>query len=406
MEKYKIKITEKIPFILFLLAEVKLFYVFKLPEQLAKPGSPAFCAIIGVFFFTLYVFKKHSISVDKYGNFILVFVIYLFWEILVATIQFPDQGFISAISWVFQYCVLLYYFPLSEAIKRNNNYYCWLKQIVCIFAFILSVLLIAECASYNLFRFHILNIYGITYGYNAKIISRIGSTTLRLYGVIGAIVPLSILISFDNLLKGKYSKIFSMLCIISGLFCIYYVSQGRVTLLCSVICLIVMFLYSFKEKITKKQLAMFGLVIIAIIIPVWHFSNYFESLILDIMYSNDSFAIRLDEIKHYISYWEKYPLFGTGLLVDSRYNNILKGPSDIFGVDDVGIFGVLFRFGLLGLIWYLMLGISLMKQSIKKKNALCITVSLHFWMCCFTLSYLDLGRVILLLLTIVVLKNE
>ena len=393
----------------FLLLETRMFYIPRWPNFIASIGTPVFCGFFSLLCFLFFTILDNKISVKNFGKYIIFIILYMFIESFVAMLQFDNSSLISSFSWVLQYCTFLFYLVFFRIMKKDDFYYNWFKKMVIIFGSLYALFMIMECFIFNNFHTHILNIYGTTYGPDALVVTRIGSHNMRLYEGTSSSVILAGILSFDKLVssaKGK-RELFSLCVVALSFINIYYVSQSRILLLILVASFVAIFLNSINHRINKRTFVMLILGSIIIVLSMNYVLDVIDSLVFDLN-SNSSltFSIRIAELQYYYDLWKTNPIFGVGLIAGDSCKYIMHGPYLNFGYDDIGIVGVLFKYGIIGFAWYVLSGLYILKLYLKTKSNIILGLLVLFLGCCATLSYLDLGRTILFTLTMIIIDSE
>ena len=107
------------------------------------------------------------------------------------------------------------------------------------------------------------------------------------------------------------------------------------------------------KKNVKKQLK-FWIVFLISIILTFVSAEYFIPIVKNLIHSDHGIQIRFLTIEYYIEYFKNHYLFGAGYISSSPYfetYSIVTGPLGRYYPSDVGLIGLMFRSGIIGLIW-------------------------------------------------------
>lgn len=108
----------------------------------------------------------------------------------------------------------------------------------------------------------------------------------------------------------------------------------------------------FKKNI-KKKLKFLVVFLISIIITFVS-AEYFIPIVKNLIHSDHGVQIRFFTIEYYIEYFKTHYLLGAGYISSSPYyetHSIVTGPLGRYYPSDVGLIGLMFRSGIIGLIW-------------------------------------------------------
>lgn len=185
---------------------------------------------------------------------------------------------------------------------------------------------------------------------------------IRLYGGTQYIM-FSYILALTNLGKKKRGN----LLFIAG-FIAYaiVVNQGRAFIV-QAVALLLLALVLYKGSGTKK---IFFVIAVIIIVSFVLSSDFFSSLIntfnTTTTGSHDTLAVRYRAQEYYLSVLRMHPLLGGGY-ADIQNSNayVLSGYSNGFIVGDNGVYGLAFRYGLIGIVWLVSCMIAFAKNGIK-----------------------------------------
>ncbi|MCY7221674.1 hypothetical protein MK546_06210 [Streptococcus cristatus] len=109
----------------------------------------------------------------------------------------------------------------------------------------------------------------------------------------------------------------------------------------------------FLKKDAKKQIKLV-ISVLAIIIVSFAFSQYFIPLLNDLIDNDYGVQTRFSTVEYYLDHFKKHWLFGVGYIsAMAPYStaSIVVGPFGRYYPSDVGVIGLMFRSGIIGLAW-------------------------------------------------------
>lgn len=181
----------------------------------------------------------------------------------------------------------------------------------------------------------------------------------RTYGIrisLKSLGNIAILYNFENFFNEKksgFSRTFSFIVLLLGLYCLIMIQQTRAmtfAVLCSISAIML-----FGAKKATKKLMVFATANIAVGVLIYTgvLSNFFESFSTAAtnVYRYGT-TIRLGAIQYYIDCLFKNPILGNGFTNYYYYPEVQHGSSMMFFYSDVGIFGLLGEVGLMSIPLY------------------------------------------------------
>ena len=110
------------------------------------------------------------------------------------------------------------------------------------------------------------------------------------------------------------------------------------------------------DKNTKKKTKLFFSIIVCIIIAIVIFGDIIPYV--NLIIKNDAgIQVRFSAIDYYLNYFKSNSILGSGF-VSSNLNSymylLVNGPLGQYNPSDVGIVGLMFRSGTIGLIWIIL----------------------------------------------------
>ncbi len=347
---------------LILLMQLKLFYL---------PRSGIFYSINSnqqqglMLVFTLLAIValkfRPFIYAEKITNkYVLFFICYYFFELVVSSIR-NKQGLVDAfISSNFYLAILFYYF-LQYYFSRigKESFY---KYIVFL-SFINIVICLAQYTLAN---------KGIYFMNVSQSLTRFGTIRIRAVSdtttCFAIIVCVVMFLSSTNKRKKWWYLVVGVLGVIGQLL----VSKGRVTILAVFVGCCAVFISRYRKHLSKVLLSI-ALIVVAVTIffltPIG--KTYYLST-TELSTENNTGDIRLREIAYYNEQTVQHPIMGVGFIRDNgdAMSNYLKGPNHRYSRTDIGIFGLANVFGIIGVVWFILLNIQLTKKLfyIRKHN--------------------------------------
>jgi hypothetical protein len=342
----KINITNlrKIYIIIYLTICVNFFYFFNTNQYYETMYLFPFMIGIAILMFQ---YKGLNIEMTFYREVVAILIISLY---TIGTSLLVDSQSISAIlSQGFPYFIFLNYFIFIVLINNNIDAVLFLKRAVIGFGLCISIVFIAQYY-FSFEGFIFLQAIDLTnVRYNEM---RITSET--------SLITISAILLFSKLL-GERRTILKQIKYIIPIIIISYeivvVQKTRITIVIYILILISMVLSKFIIFSDYKKLFIAtALFVFLIFLFVSNFEfNLFEK-------DEISVFARTNAVYHYMEVAKEYPIFGVGFLKPEESSlamQLISGSDKIYFRSDVGIFGVLNTFGIIGVVWYIILVIHL-----------------------------------------------
>lgn len=386
---------------LFLLADVRLFYLIPLPEKFTGPAAnKVFAAFVAVISFGFYILFFNKLKFGYWGKWILnLYIIFLL------------SGIMSMISYKFTvtnvlwehltYFILLMYFPLTEYLRNEQA----MKRFISVAEIITDITCILFLIQYFLWSgldsvfLQLDDIITDFYIYRTYI-------PLRIYSVFEGFVRIFILMVAYRCIKNNFKKCKRDILSFTLMFMtIVFVDQSRVYLIILLAAITYMILKEYGTRVsTKKLIIYFGGSIAAITL----ITTKLISISTTIFSNEGSWWARLEAIAYYFSRILNHLIFGLGITIPEKTNSLyayFKGEHGYYNFDDIGIFGVFFSFGIIGFTWYLLFAVKMIKtvHKTKKNRPLSMAITIVFILSFLSMSYLDKARAMSLLMSMVVL---
>lgn len=387
--------------LLFLLADVRFFYLVPLPEKFTGPAAnKVLAALIAVISFLLYsLFCR--IKVGKFGLWIVSLYIIMFISAISSMHKF---GFtVTNVLWeALTHLTLLMYFPLKDLLcnKKNLNNFIFTAEII---SDITAVLFLIQYGIYTGKDSIFLQLNNVITEYYLSH----PDIPLRVYSVFEGFIRVFVLIITYRCIKKKFKKCkFDILSVLLMLVAIIFIDQSRYYLTTLVVAMILMICMEFKPRLSLRQLIIyvFGEIsaIGIIIIKLTSISNTIAS-------NEGSSWARTEAIQFFSQKIKNHFLFGMGITIPAKTNVFyayFKGNAGHYNYDDIGIFGIFFSLGIVGLIWYILFTIKLLLvlKNTSTNRPLSIAIIAVFILSYPVMSYLDKPRVMSLLMTMLVVE--
>ncbi|MGX5165340.1 O-antigen ligase family protein [Limosilactobacillus reuteri] len=390
--------------IILLIVNYKFFYLFALPGTFGQVNNELIYTFFSLIFFgiTLIVSKKHNLFL--FNNFIILLFVFLFFEAIftIFTYQEPSS---SSFKEIIPFLSLFSYYVFSSLCQIDLDESLKIFIIVSTIAIIVAI---TELILYTFLGLSIFKFYGFNYGIQSdqfsQLFNNIRNGRQRLF--ISNLVDFSAVISIGCLFDRdvKISKFLLISNIVLIIFYEFYVSQTRSMIIYILIIGILVFVFSRKgfSRIGGITVLIFGAAFA--ILEVY---NKFLSLML----GDYSYYHRLEEFSFYIDRFKANPIFGIGLLgnkpifVEDYY--LVHGPeiNSPMSYTDVGVVGMLGKYGFFGLIFSIYLPLKTWKLNCKYSSVLLMSIFFFFCFSLINLSLFDSERLPVLAVSIAIIDG-
>lgn len=359
--KYKTTKASQIYFLTVLLLVIHNYLLYIFPVKFDRYNFEI--AIIAIM---ILIVGGITLSGDKKINTIVImFLIIIMYTSIYSSILYKQSLINSLFADKYLFVTLLY-FPIMHFIsKRDVNS---LVNLIIFLTFILTLLLDIQCLILHKKGIELLK---ISYASRMSDIRVLASAN---FIEVGTIISFSRL--FDKKIKNKKLKILSLITFILGNIEIIFISKTRMSILI-VWASVFLILITKEIKLTVKTIfkRVFFLMLIYIIISQAVSTNIFSEYVKEFDTMSISVENRQGAVEYYLSNLEKSPfniIFGTGFIHDTnyQYKHIITGMGKHYSRTDVGLLGFVHQFGIIGLLWYGLTVLYLIKILIKmrKKN--------------------------------------
>lgn len=252
---------------------------------------------------------------------------------------------------------IIVYFTYRTQIKSKKDAYLLIKHI-CVTAMICNILsLLAFCFSFR--GIDLLNIDIFSKQRDGTVRFIIGEVML----VIGLFASIGNIANRKVPLKEKHFYVINILLTAINLI---FVVKTRTLTLYILTTLFMLPVLSRKVKKSRKILFCFLAIVLLFIAIISEIIPYINDL-----FSNDyGIQMRFSEIEYYLTYFRDNWLFGVGYASSAPINavgTLGTGPLGRYYTSDVGVIGLLFKEGLIGLAWlfsWFKTTISLLKKNV------------------------------------------
>lgn len=339
--KIKVKKSAIWLFLILFIADHCLYIFNSNIQRLANEFLWILCTIC---FSLLFINKFKNIFSTKnyfYGKLIIFIFVIAFFSILQA-IRLHGQTFLQGL--LPQRFVLggfLFYFILMHLIDSRKSFLTTLEKTFCFLGYSELFLYILQYVLINKIVF-----------LNTVISTRFGEFRLNL----GAIaIPYIIFKSVNNIYVNKKIQLNDLILLILGMYYTIVVSKTRIALVAYIIAFILGFLlmrFNLK-KIVVSMILVFSLIGIT--------QTNLYSYVIDGLAGKDlSSQTRELGRAYYTNKFLEHPILGVGYINTNnqksvQYAGINSIETGIIAWVDLGVYGIAFFFGIVGIIWFLLL---------------------------------------------------
>lgn len=354
------KKVDKYFLIIFLAIQVNFFDIVDVKNSFLNTimsYSQKKLLLIVIFFYVLgyFLLTKHRESKKNIFSFFISTLLISWIAVLVGSVNVFHQTFFSTFLVGYYFLILILYYVYSDILISWNS---WIEltRIVNIFAFILAVTKLIQSFLYTHFNILILN-------FSSNLDEQTATSMRFISNGFTRIPSISDFIFFGMLLllicmtagKNVFSKKFEYLLVFVDLVSIFLVGQTRLYMMLSVL-IVLLYVLIIAYKKFGADLYIFLAFVSVIPIGILLYKGF-----LKLFTGNDSRSVSLSIRQEAINYfWNHLTLnkwFSMGFAREDMYSTLLHGKyinsnSQViqYNFDDVGIFGFIGRFGIIGLI--------------------------------------------------------
>ena len=281
-----------------------------------------------------------SIKMTDHNKIAITFISLVFLTFIYSFIKYPHQTVFYLFRKYYYYLAILFVFPMIKFLIRKGNLWWFLRILsivnLCYSTYIVMVKMIYSISGALLIDQQMQSIMirnGLRMANSATFI------------MVSSIVCLATYFKIDRRKFRKISNSFLM-SYIMGLFCVFYAAQTRASELALLAGSIVIIILSVSAK--KRLVIFFSSAVL--LGEIYRYSvEFYNSFFSSEFYS--STRIRIEGSKYFLSHTFDGGLLGMGLIGSPSYYHILFGPYYRYNLSDVGYFGFVGVYGLLGVLF-------------------------------------------------------
>lgn len=186
--------------------------------------------------------------------------------------------------------------------------------------------------------------------------------TYARFAVDGTTVLLVVFYEISNLFSEESRKIHSLVWVFMGAIFFFLMVQTRMTLIG--ICIAVVIYYLTLNTTIQRKMVM-TVVLVCVAILIYNTSLFQDTINIQESGSRNTMDIRISAMSFYVDELSDSPLFGAGAYPSSSIANIDRGRDSGYNLNDNGLFGFAYMYGLIGLIWAVYMYCHLVSKSYK-----------------------------------------
>lgn len=340
--------------VLLLLLQVKMFYLLPFQAFYSINSNQQQILMVAIIFISIVLDKFRVMYWGRasFGRAIVYFLIYYIIELFISALK-NGQGLIDAFIASNFYLVILMYFVLIRYFKNVELDNFW-NLVVCISAMNIMVCWLQYLLSFKNIVFSHMNM-GTRFGTTR--IADMGET-LTCFGII---ICVALFVHSED----RKKRIGYFVVAFGGILGNLLVNKGRMTLVALFVAVCAMCIAKYKKNLAKV-LFVIALVIIAVIIflqtPIGKvYMNSFN------LVETDTVSVRNREMAYYNEQTTANLgnfLIGVGFIRDDAAEKTLylRGPARAYSRTDIGIWGLANGLGIVGVIWYLVVTLMIIKK--------------------------------------------
>lgn len=350
--KFKIHIPTLVVIALLIL-QVKFFWILPIKSFYVVNSNQQQILMVLLVIYTIIRLRCRPLMQGTKSSklFIMFFVIYYFFELFISAIK-NGQGLLDAFIASNFYLMILGYFIWMYYMKtKSREKFYNIILIVSIFNMIICWLQ------------YLLAFKGIYFTQMNFDNSRFGS--LRIGDIAETLTSLGLIISVVYFLSKDIKKKWIYMIVIGiGILGNIIVSKGRITMLATFVSICVILISKYKKDMIKTIAIIF---LITTMFFVFLQTSIGETYLRSIGESEtDTGSVRIREMEYYNEQTKENLVFGVGFIRDNgdSMSSYLKGPTHQYSRTDIGIWGVANALGIVGVAWYIILTISMIRKII------------------------------------------
>lgn len=387
--------------VLFILLSISFFQLCNWTSIYASQILGITSIFLFIIFSTYYKFKIKGC----FKLWCLFFFLLCLINVLLSTL-FYEQSFRDSISYASPYLIILLYFIIG----RNIN---WKKKeliikIIIIVSVIASIFFSIQALIFVNWNYNIF----IDFNKFAKWTYRMGYLRIPYASYL---VSIGIIFTFVKAIQTHAigRKTILLLIIFTQIYYLLIWVKTRMLIICVIFTLLCLVSYQYYNKIYGIIIFLGIIGIVFLILTSDIGREYIDSFLS--LKQDSSFSIRKREILFYLKDGLNSLLFGRGFLNETsgliNGISILRGESNMFYREDVGIIGLFHEFGLLGIIWYCGLVIKMVnifsKTAKKNENKLLyFSIIIFLIISSFTLIITNSTRILYLVFFMIIFDDR
>ena len=389
--------------IIFLIFDVRFFYMINLPKYFSGDGTnKMLLSLFGVCLFIYYVLR-HKFAAGEFGIYILGLYIILAGVSVHSLLKFDYK--ITQVVWpLFPFINLIYYFILREILSNKRNFRFFLRAAEIVWS-LLVFLFLAQRFMY--LRSHTvfmkLGVMLPDYYFNHPELG------FRIYNVFEGFNRIFVILTAYLIFKKHFKKCMcEIIYTLLGLLAILLVDGSRFYIATVVLVILIEFLVVNKERL---RFGAFFLLLCGLLMGAAVGYKIYKSVNADISENTGSSYARTGAIDYYMSEMKGSTLFfGFGIANPDEGDTLYKvihGPDENYHFDDIGLVGTFAKLGIFSIIWYILFLLKIVQLTIntdKERRALSIGITTMAAVALITQSYLDPQRLLALLFSMVLLE--
>lgn len=303
--------------------------------------------------------KNYKITKKLYYNIIYFFIVLslLAFSIIVANIRY-GQPIIRGIYSFRYFFVSVYIFPLAKFLKRNKREkYVIMEYLSNIITFSIIIVIIQVLIMDKI-----------------EIVKLLKAVRIEKYRILlHTASPLYITVFAYNLyvmLNNKKIKFTRVLSIILILIAIFIISQTRIFMAAILsVSILEILIFSKIKAINKIIFSIIGICIILIAFETNIINQVLGNLFEDVKKDGDSY-IRNEARRYYMQLIDDNFFLCGGGITNEKYINspVIRANEYNYYLADIGIYGVFFEYGILGIIAIIILTLTILKKSFYIKD--------------------------------------
>lgn len=290
---------------------------------------------------------------------VIIFIFLIIAEMFISKFRYGQSISCSIKAGIYYFAILFYYIITYKEEERKTLEF--IKKCFIFMSFLLSIILIVQYFVYDIYR---ITFIGVDLS-RAFRMDGVRITDGMYFISLGIIFTLAKILNY----KKEYSVrglVYYITFLAFDLFYIVFVSKTRGILV--VICLVIAAMMLCSGNNLKKKLLI--LLVCSIAIPLFLNSNILKRYMELGQTDTYSTEIRFEAINYYINQISDKKFLGVGLVYEKDNHDtlsyILHGPDTKYFKSDVGIFGLYNTFGMLGIIWYILITFKFIKILFRK----------------------------------------